>query len=98
MSIFQCVWNSNCNDFNRRLETVQALGSHPWKEPQMLVLTRKPQQQIQIGNRRITVTVLEVRGGRVRLGIEAPEDVTIRRREIKLPVRIMSREEVLAGI
>jgi carbon storage regulator len=50
----------------------------------MLVLTRKPQQRLEIGDRRITVTVLEVRGGRVRLGIEAPEDVTIRRREIEV--------------
>jgi carbon storage regulator CsrA len=37
----------------------------------MLVLTRKSQQQIQIGQE-ITVTVLRIRGNTVRLGIEAP--------------------------
>ena len=38
----------------------------------MLVLTRGLKQQIVIGDQRITVTVLEVKGGRVRLGIDAP--------------------------
>ena len=48
----------------------------------MLVLTRGLKQKIEIGNQLITVTVLEVKGGRVRLGIEAPDDVSIRRLEL----------------
>ena len=48
----------------------------------MLVLTRGVRQKIEIGNRTITVVVLEVKGGRVRLGIEAPDDVSIRRQEL----------------
>lgn len=48
----------------------------------MLVLTRGLKQQIVIGNQLVVVTVLEVKGGRVRLGIEAPSDVAIRRMEI----------------
>lgn len=48
----------------------------------MLVLTRGLKQKIEIGDRMVTVTVLEVKGGRVRLGIEAPEDVQIRRQEL----------------
>ena len=48
----------------------------------MLVLTRGLKQQIVIGDQRVIVTVLEVKGGRVRLGIEAPSDVAIRRMEI----------------
>ena len=48
----------------------------------MLVLTRGAKQRIEIGNHFVTVTVLEVKGGRVRLGIEAPVDTTIRRRGI----------------
>ena len=48
----------------------------------MLVLTRGLKQQIVIGDRCVTVTVLEVKGGRVRLGIEAPEDVKVRRMEL----------------
>ena len=45
----------------------------------MLVLTRGAKQRIEIGNQFVTVTVLEVKGGRVRLGIEAPTEITIRR-------------------
>lgn len=48
----------------------------------MLVLTRGLKQKIEIGNEMVTVTVLEVKGGRVRLGIEAPNSVSIRRLEL----------------
>lgn len=51
----------------------------------MLVLTRGLKQQIEIGDRLVTVTVLEVKGGRVRLGIEAPPEVTVRRKELLDP-------------
>lgn len=47
----------------------------------MLVLTRKVQQSIMIGDD-IEVVVLEVRGEQVRLGIRAPKDVTVHRKEI----------------
>ena len=47
----------------------------------MLVLTRKTQQQIQIGPN-ITITVLQVKGQAVRLGIEAPRDVSVLRTEV----------------
>ena len=48
----------------------------------MLVLTRGLKQKIEIGDRMVTVTVLEVKGGRVRLGIEAADNISIRRREL----------------
>ncbi|WP_010583009.1 carbon storage regulator [Schlesneria paludicola] len=48
----------------------------------MLVLTRGLKQKIEIGDQLVTVTILEVKGGRVRLGIEAPESVSIRRMEL----------------
>ncbi|HUY88069.1 MAG TPA: carbon storage regulator [Pirellulales bacterium] len=48
----------------------------------MLVLTRKAQQQIQIGNN-IVITILHVKGQAVRVGIEAPRDVRVIRSEIK---------------
>lgn len=51
----------------------------------MLVLTRGLKQQIVIGDQQITVTVLEVKGGRVRLGIEAPPEVVVRRKELLDP-------------
>ncbi len=47
----------------------------------MLVLTRKIGEAIQLGDD-VTVEVLEVRGGRVRLGITAPSSVGVHRREI----------------
>src|SRR5262245_24903040 len=47
----------------------------------MLVLTRKNQQQIQIGNN-IIVTILQVKGQTVRVGIEAPREVRVVRGEI----------------
>ena len=47
----------------------------------MLVLTRKLQQQIKIGDQ-ITVTILRVKGHTVRVGIEAPRDVRVVRGEL----------------
>lgn len=47
----------------------------------MLVLTRKVGEKIWIGND-ICVTVVQVERGKVRLGIEAPRDVNIRREEL----------------
>jgi carbon storage regulator len=47
----------------------------------MLVLTRKLNQSIVIGDS-IEVVVLEVRGEQVRLGIRAPRDVAVHRKEI----------------
>lgn len=47
----------------------------------MLVLSRKKNESIVI-NDRIVITVVEVRGDKVRLGIEAPKDVSIHRQEI----------------
>ena len=47
----------------------------------MLVLSRKPGEKVVIGNG-ITVTVVEVQGNRVRVGIDAPEQVRILRGEL----------------
>lgn len=47
----------------------------------MLVLTRREQEAIMIGDS-IVVRVLEVRGDQVRLGIEAPRDVVVHREEV----------------
>ena len=47
----------------------------------MLVLTRKPRQQIMIGDQ-IVVNVVEVQGENVRIAIDAPKDVKIYRGEI----------------
>jgi len=47
----------------------------------MLVLTRKTKQQIHIGPN-ITITILHVKGQAVRVGIEAPRDVSVLRSEV----------------
>lgn len=47
----------------------------------MLVLTRKAKQQIQLGDN-IVITILQVRGHAVRVGIEAPHEVRVVRAEI----------------
>lgn len=47
----------------------------------MLVLTRKVNQSIVIGHD-VEVVVLEVRGEQVRIGIRAPKNVTVHRKEI----------------
>lgn len=47
----------------------------------MLALTRKRNERIVIGDQ-ISIKVLEVRGTRVRLGVEAPDDVTVHRQEV----------------
>ncbi len=47
----------------------------------MLVLTRRLGESIVIGEN-IIVTVLSVKGGQVRLGIEAPKEVSIQREEL----------------
>lgn len=47
----------------------------------MLVLTRKLGENIRIGTN-VKITVLEVRSGQVKLGIDAPPDVKVHREEI----------------
>ena len=53
--------------------------------PIMLVLTRKLDEQITIGGQEIQLKILEVQGGRVRLGIEAPKHIRIER--VDAPIR-----------
>jgi carbon storage regulator len=53
----------------------------------MLVLTRKPDQSIMVGND-IEITVLEVRGEQVRLGIRAPRHVAVHRKEVFEQIRL----------
>lgn len=52
----------------------------------MLVLTRKKNQQIIIAEGEITITVLEIRGDKVRLGIDAPRDIPINREEVQAAI------------
>ena len=47
----------------------------------MLVLSRKAEESMYIGDE-IKITVLDIRGGQVRFGISAPQDVKIHREEV----------------
>ena len=47
----------------------------------MLVLSRKKDEKIIIGDK-ITLMVIDIRGDKVRLGIDAPKDVTVHREEV----------------
>jgi len=52
----------------------------------MLVLTRCLDQSIKIGDD-IEITVVEVRGGQVRLGIQAPRETAVHRKEVYLQIQ-----------
>ena len=52
----------------------------------MLVLNRRLNQTVCVGDK-ITLTVLAIKGGRVRLGITAPRDVPVHREEIYLRIQ-----------
>ena len=59
----------------------------------MLVLTRRANQSIMIGHD-IVVTVLEVRGDQVRLGIKAPRSIDVHREEIFAQLQQANRDAV----
>jgi carbon storage regulator len=62
----------------------------------MLVLTRKYQEKIRIGDN-ITITVLRTKGKAVRLGIEAPANVPVVRGELKFECKDADQEPALVG-
>jgi carbon storage regulator len=47
----------------------------------MLILTRRAGETIMVGSN-ITITVLGIKGNQVRIGINAPKDITVHREEI----------------
>lgn len=62
----------------------------------MLVLTRRQGESIVIG-KEVVVTVLEVRGGQVRLGVHAPNTVSIHRAEVYDQVVQENRQAVASA-
>ena len=65
----------------------------------MLVLTRRQNEKIVLPGLNITIQVLDLKGGRVRIGIDAPPDVKILRSEVVTGFEelAMSGEPVGAG-
>ena len=62
----------------------------------MLVLTRKKDQTIVI-NDNIEITVLDVQGDQVRIGINAPRSVSIHRKEVFLEIQEENRKAAVIG-
>ena len=58
----------------------------------MLVLTRNRDEKIMIGDN-IIITIVEIRGDKVRIGIEAPRDVSVHREEIYDAIQQGKRRE-----
>jgi carbon storage regulator len=52
----------------------------------MLVLTRKKEQALMIGDN-IEIRVLDIQGDQVRLGVEAPKNVKVYRKELYLEIQ-----------
>ena len=61
----------------------------------MLVLTRKSNQSIMIGDD-IEVSVLSIMGEKVRVGIQAPRDMPVFRKEVSLEIQQERAEEMAA--
>ena len=66
----------------------------------MLVLSRKQKQQIRIGDE-VVITVLQIKGGSVRIGIEAPREVHVMRGELEdfrdsQPLPARKNQDILA--
>lgn len=58
----------------------------------MLILTRRVGETLMIGND-VTVTVLGVKGSQVRIGVNAPKDVTVHREEIYERIQSEGRQD-----
>jgi carbon storage regulator len=58
----------------------------------MLILTRRRKQAVMIGDT-VSITVLGIRGNQVRLGIDAPPNVAIHRREIWERIQNQQQQE-----
>jgi carbon storage regulator len=63
----------------------------------MLVLTRKKGQSIMIGDN-IEVSIVEIQGEQVRLGIKAPRSVSIHRNEIYEEIQQENRKAAIVSI
>ena len=51
------------------------------KEPAMLVLSRHRDESIMIGDN-VVITIVDIRGDKVRLGIDAPQEIPVHRQEV----------------
>ena len=57
----------------------------------MLILTRRVDESLMIGNE-VVVTILNVKGKQVRIGINAPKEITVHREEIYNKIKTEQRQ------
>jgi carbon storage regulator len=57
----------------------------------MLILSRKIDEKIKIGND-ITITLIDVHGDQVKIGVEAPKDVKVFRQEVYSAIQNQNKE------
>ena len=62
----------------------------------MLILSRKIDEKIKIGND-ITITLIDVHGDQVKIGVEAPKDVKVFRQEVFDAIQLENKAAVVAG-
>lgn len=62
----------------------------------MLALSRKKNEAI-IVNNNVEITILEVKGDQVKIGITAPKEVPVYRKEVYLQIQEANKEAVTAG-
>ncbi len=63
----------------------------------MLALSRKLNESIMLGND-IEITILEIKGDQVKIGIKAPKSVPIYRNEIYLQIQESNKEAIDGGV
>ena len=64
----------------------------------MLILGRKLDEEIVIDGGRIVLTVVDIRGDQVRLGVTAARDIPVHRSEIARELAAEGREHVTRGV
>lgn len=62
----------------------------------MLALTRKKQEALVINNN-VEITILDIKGDQVKIGISAPKDVSIYRKEVYLQIQEANKEAMNAN-
>jgi len=62
----------------------------------MLILSRKANEKIMIGDD-ISVTIMEIRGDQIRVGVEAPKNVKVYRQEVFNAIKDENRAAALGG-
>ena len=60
----------------------------------MLILSRKTDQQIKIGDD-ITLTIIEIHDGQVRIGVEAPRNIKVFRQEVFNAIQEENKEAIV---